>query len=302
MPTALQLKKDIQLNTDLISLLSVIEDIAVAQFHTLDKKKQRFKKLLGAFEEFFSIINFYQLDHPLVKPQNENMAIIMITSDEGFMGGLNNKVINAALVERGKRKAELLIVGSRGGDYLKGLGEKYTSFPGIDLAQRYQQAEQIRDYIMQGVKEDRFGHCILSFARAVSFSVQKIEVEKILPCASIHKEEAAVKKSVQTESKGLRGLKGLLSEHEGILIESSLPELLEYLAGSYIVEKLFLVFEENKLAEFGARANHLEGSCQHLKEEGKKIKLEYLKLAHAMVDRSMRETFSSQILKKKKGK
>ncbi len=302
MATALQLKKDIRLNADLASLLSVIEDIAVSQFHSLDKKKQRFDVLMQAFQGFFSTVNFYQLQHPLVNPKNEDMAIIMISSDEGFMGGLNSKVINAALAKRDRRKAELLIVGTRGAGYLSGLGEKFTLFPGIDLSNRHKQAEHIKDYIMKGVKENRFGHCILSFARSISFSIQKIEVETLLPCSSMREEEDPVQKSAQTEPKSLKGFKRLLFEHEGILIESSLEELLEYLMGSYIVEKLFLVFEENKLSEFGARANHLETSCQHLGEEGKKFRLQYLKLAHAIVDRSMRETFSSQIIKKKKQK
>lgn len=307
MATALQLKKDIQLNTDLTSVLGVIEDIAVSQFHSLDKKKQRFKVLLEAFEEFFSMVNFYRLEHPLVSSQNENMAIVMISSDEGFMGGLNNKVINAALAQRAHRKAELLIVGTKGAGTLKGLGEKCVAFPGVDLSNRYQQAEHIKDHIMKGVKENRFGHCILSYAKPISFSVQRIEVETLLPCSRIYSEEVpdkkADKKGTQKEQERPGGLKGFLAGHDDrVLLESSLEGILEYLVGSYIVEKLFLVFEENKLSEFGARANHLEGSCQYLKDEGKKIKLEYLKLAHAIVDQGMRETFASQILKKRKAK
>ncbi len=302
MATALQLKKDIQLNADLTSVLGVIEDIAVSQFHSLDKKKQRFKVLMEAFEGFFSMVDFYRLEHPLVSSQNENMAIVMISSDEGFMGGLNNKVINAALAQRAHRKAELLIVGTKGADSLKSLGEKCVAFPGVDLSNRYQQAEHIKDHIMKGVKENRFGHCILSYARPVSFSVQRIEVETLLPCSRIYSKDVPDKKGTQGEQERPGRLKGFLAGREGVLMESSPEELLEYLVGFYIVEKLFLVFEENKLSEFGARANHLEGSCQYLKGEGKKIKLQYLKLAHAKVDQGMRETFASQILKKKKAK
>ncbi len=300
MATVLQLKKDIQLNKELTGLLSVIQDIAVSQFHALDKKKQRFEKLMEAFEGFFSMVDFYRLEDPLVRPKNENMAIVMISSDEGFMGGLNSKVINAALAKRGARKAELLIIGGRGGVYLKGLGEEFSPFPGVDLSNRQKQAEGIKDYIMKGVKENRFGHCILSYAKAISFSVQRIETETLLPCSRIFSKEEPDKKVQNLEQAPSKGLKKLLAEHEGILLESSVEELLEYLVGAYIVEKLFLVFEESKLSEFGARANHLESSCQHLEEEGKKIRLEYLKLTHAIVDRSMRETFASQLLKKRK--
>lgn len=302
MPTALQLKKDIQLNADLTSVLGVMEDIAVSQFHSLDKKKQRFKVIMEAFERFFSMINLSGLKHPLIESQNENMAIIMISSDEGFMGGLNNKVINAALARRQNRKAELFIVGTRGADSLKSLGEKCVAFPGVDLSNRYQAAEQIKDQIMQGVKENRFGHCILSYARPISFSVQKIEVETLLPCSRIYSKEVPDKESPPGEQERPAGQKGAPAARESFILESSLEGILEYLVGTYIVERLFLVFEENKLSEFGARANHLEGSCQYLKTQGKKIKLDYIKRVHAKVDQGMRETFASQILKKKNEK
>ncbi len=302
MPTALQLKKDIQLNADLTSVLGVMEDIAASQFYALDKKKQRFKVIMEAFEGFFSMINLFGLKHPLIESQNENMAIIMISSNEGFMGGLNNKVINAALAHRENRKAELFIAGTRGADSLKSLGEKCVAFPGVDMSNRYQLAENIKDHIMKGVKENRFGHCILSYARPVSFSVQKIEVETLLPCSRIYSKEGPDKKGAPGEQEHPAWQKGSPAARESIILESPLEGILEYLVGTYIVERLFLVFEENKLSEFGARANHLEGSCQYLKAQGKKIKLEYVKRVHAKVDQGMRETFASQILKKKNEK
>jgi ATP synthase F1 gamma subunit len=302
MATALQLKKDIQLNLDLTSVLGVMQDIAVSQFHSLDKKKQRFKKIMEAFKEFFSMINLSGQKHPLIESQNENMAIIMISSDEGFMGGLNNKVINAALAYRKNRKAEMFMVGSRGADSLKSLGEKCVAFPGVDMSNRYQLAENIKDHIMKGVKENRFGHCILSYAKPISFSVQKIEVEILLPSSRIYSKDVTDKESKRSEPESPAGQTGPPAPRESFILESPLEGILEYLAGTYIVERLFLVFEENKLSEYGARANHLEGSCQYLKTQGKKIKLDYIKRVHAKVDQGMRETFASQILKKKNEK
>lgn len=302
MATVLQLKKDIVLNKDLTAILSVIQDIAVSQFHSLDKKKQRFDKLLGAFGGFFSLLDLFKIDHPLVRSKSEKVAIIMICSDEGFMGGLNNKVINAAFKERANKEAELIVIGQRGADALKGMGEECVVFPGVDLDSRLKQTQVIRDHIMKGIKEKRFGGCVLSHAIAHSFSVQKIEVETLIPCSQLCKEENVPPSDTSETEENVKGIKALLAEHSGIILESSLDDILEYLVGSYLVEKLFLTFEESKLSEFGARANHLEGSCQHLKDEGKKIRLEYLKLAHAIVDRSMAESFSSQILKKKNKK
>ena len=43
--------------------------------------------------------------------------------------------------------------------------------------------------------------------------------------------------------------------------------MVEYLAGVWVTSKLFEVFEDSKLAEFSARAMHLEGSFQKLEKE-----------------------------------
>ena len=151
---------------------------------------------------------------------------------------------------------------------------------------------------MKGVKEHRFGNCILAYARAISFSVQHIEVETLLPCARIYSKDVPAKKDGSGEPGRPAEEKGAPAGPDSLILESPLAGMLEYLVGTYIVERLFLAFEENKLAEFGARANHLENSCQYLRTQGKKIKLEYIKRVHAKVDQGMRETFASQILKK----
>jgi hypothetical protein len=90
-----------------------------------------------------------------------------------------------------------------------------------------------------------------------------------------------------------------IADARKVTVESSYPDMVEYLAGMWVASKLFEVFEDSKLAEFAARAMHLEDSSQKLTGELKKLKHQCFRAAHELVDKSMRESFSSRKKKKK---
>jgi hypothetical protein len=84
-----------------------------------------------------------------------------------------------------------------------------------------------------------------------------------------------------------------------VTVESSFEDMVEYLAGVWVASKLYEVFEDSKLAEYAARAMHLEDSAQKLGQEHKKLKHQCFRAAHELVDKSMRESFSSRKKKRK---
>jgi hypothetical protein len=85
-----------------------------------------------------------------------------------------------------------------------------------------------------------------------------------------------------------------------VIIESSIQDMVTYLAETWVVSKLFEVFEDSKLAEFSARSMHLEGSMQKLEKEVKRIKHIAFKAAHEKIDKGMRETFAASGKSKRK--
>ncbi len=280
MQSAQKLKKELELNTELTQLLDVLKGIAASQFRQLEKKKERFAKFMDAFEGFFQMIDFSVVEHPFAKG-GEKLGIIMITSDEGFMGGLNTKVINTALGYSGAENAELIIIGERGAGYLKGIGRSFTGFPGIASEGGYEAALNLKTFIMKEGLAGKFSRLLLFYPRPVSFTVQKIEALNILPCSELF----AKREKVITQ--------------ENIIIESSLNNIIEYLVGAWITEKFFEVFEDSKLSEFSARTVHLEESHQVLLQRDRLIRFQYFRSHHEFVDRGMRETFSSQLLRKR---
>ena len=281
MKTVKQLTEELELNEDLTSLMDVLKGIAATEFWILQKKRKRFEEFILAFEGFFRFVDFIDVQHPFVREQGD-LAIIMITSDEGFMGGLNSRVITAALSYPGADNAKLMIVGEQGANYLTARGKRFTGFPGFKSDECYEASMKIKEYIMKEGLEGKFGRLVLFYPKPISFMIQQIEHLEVLPCNRLF----------EKESKKIKNWKD-------VIIESPIDNIIEYLVETWIVQKLFEVFEDSKLAELSARALHLEESYQMLIEQKKGLSHQFFRTRHELVDSEMRDMFSAQIVRKK---
>ncbi|HQP09964.1 MAG TPA: FoF1 ATP synthase subunit gamma [Candidatus Omnitrophota bacterium] len=281
MKTIQHLKEELELNGDLTELMDVLKGIAVSEFWALSKKMGRFARFMREFEGFFAMLDFSSSEHAFAKEQGA-LGIIMVTSNEGFMGGLNSQVINTALHHEGADEAELMIVGEQGAIYLESLGRKFVGFPGVATGECYEAALRLKNYIMEQGRAGRFGRLVFYYPKPLSFMVQKIEELKLLPCTKLFEERPqAIQPKVRP------------------IVESSMNDIVEYLVETWIVQKVFEALEDSKLAEFSARTVHLEESYQILLEQGKGIRHEYFRSHHELVDAGMRDIYSAQIVRKK---
>jgi ATP synthase F1 gamma subunit len=279
--TIKQLKEELGMNVDLTDLMDVLKGIAATEFWILQKKKKRFEDFTKAFEGFFRFIDFIDIQHPFVREQGK-LAIIMITSDEGFMGGLNTRVISAALSYPGADGAQLMIVGEQGASYLSAQGRRFVGFPGFESNECYEASLKVKDYIMKEGLKGNFGRLVLFYPRPVSFMVQKIEQLELLPCNRLFEKESEK-----------------IKDWKNVIVESPVDHVIEYLVETWIVQKLFEVFEDSKLAELSARTLHLEESYQTLVQQKKGLRHQYFQSRHELVDSEMRDMFSAQIVRKK---
>jgi ATP synthase F1 gamma subunit len=293
-----QLRRELRFNAEFLQLIQTLKNIAASQYHMLEREKQRFAEFMEEFTGFFRVVNMVDVDDPLVRASADVLGIVLVTSDSGFMGGLNAGVIQAGLDAQGERPAErvrLVAIGEKGAAKLTEQGAAFQYFPGINPETRYEQAMEIRDYLVKEVLEGRMGHVVLVYPRPISFTQQTIQTIRLLPCADLF--EAA------QSAAGLPGpakAAGFLAASRKVVVESSFKDMVEYLASVWVASKLYEVFEDSKLAEFAARAMHLEESVQKLEKDHKRLKHQCFRAAHEMVDKGMRESFSSRKKKKRK--
>jgi ATP synthase F1 gamma subunit len=296
MPLLSQLRKELRFNTEFLQLIQTLKNIAASQYHVLEREKERFGDFMEEFAGFFRVVDMVDVDAPLVRGTSDALGIVLVTSDSGFMGGLNAGVIEAGYDAQGELpndKVRFIVIGEKGSAKLAEAGRDYKAFRGINPETRLEQAIEIRDYLVQEVSAGRIGKVVIIHPRPVSFTQQVIDTITILPCGELFDRES--QSAISGHMKG----SGLVADARKVVVESSYRDMVEYLAGVWVVSKLYEVFEDSKLAEFSARAMHLEESAQKLEKDHKKVKHQCFRAAHEMVDKSMRESFSSRKKKRK---
>ena len=278
MKTLAALKKDLEFNRGLSSLIEVLKAIAVSQFRTLEQRMKTFEKFLTNIETFFELVDVPGIKHPFLNPSVKTQAVVAVTSDSGLLGSLNMQVINDALVELERIPGKLIVIGERGKLYVRDTKIPFVAFPGIIDEERHGQAMQVRDYLINKVMEGAFGYLRVVYPHPLSFTVQKVRTVTFLPFTP----------TVKPTPKA-----GFVPE---VMLESNLSDILEYLVYLWMGQKLYEIFGFSRLSEFAARFVHLEESAQKLKELDTKTRLEYFRVRHELVDRNMRELFAARLL------
>jgi len=281
MQTLAIIKKDLEFNRGLSSLIEVLKNIAVSQYRSLEQKLKSFDLFMNSVESYFEFVDFSISKHPFLSPVNKNILIVAVTSDSGFLGGLNMQVVSSAVAELEANPGQLVVVGERGKMYVRESGIQFAAFPGITDEGRLFQALQLRDYIYAQVREGKFGFLKVVYPHPESFTVQRIEVVPFLPFLPL-----ARTPQEQTAAQMVKD----------VIFESELDDIIEYLAYLWMGQKIYEIFGLSRLAEFAARYVHLEDSLRRLKEIDSKLKLQYFRVRHEIIDQNMRELFSARLL------
>lgn len=149
MGKANKIKGDLDDITELCMIIQVLKDVADAKFHELATRKDRFARFGESFVEFFRMISLSTVRHPLVSNDNSKTAILGITSEAGFMGDLNSKVIRHILSEKERLPdSTLVIVGRKGVEKLGKIQPGMKTWINIEEAGIYEVAIQIKDYFI----------------------------------------------------------------------------------------------------------------------------------------------------------
>ncbi|MBU1083914.1 MAG: FoF1 ATP synthase subunit gamma [Candidatus Omnitrophota bacterium] len=272
-----KIKKEMEFNKTMGSLLGVIKTIAGMEFHAFKKKMTTFDRFTEVLESAFTMLRRRRIEHPFVEPLVNSTGIIAVTSDTGLLGGLNMQVIRTAVNEYNKNPGKIVVVGKRGEMYLKGYGIPFITFPGIKEDSRQEQAFQLRDYAADQVLRGGFGKVKVVFPYAESFTTQRIKIAEMIPFRKM--ENISDKSPIPAKD---------------IIMESTPDGIVEYLVYLWMGQSMFEILGWSRLAELAARYTHLETSSQKLEEANSKLRIKYHKIRHQLIDRTMCELFSAR--------
>jgi ATP synthase F1 gamma subunit len=279
MKTISELKKDIDFNKNLRFIVEVMKSIAVAHYHMLERKIKVEERFYAVLRDFFSFPHFQSAKHPFVSGGNGPAGIVAITSDMGLLGGLNMKVMAAAFDATQSGPFRLVVVGDKGHAFARDRGFSFVGFPGVKDEERFVQAMALRDFLADQLMTGKMGSLAVFYPEPVSFLVQRIKKYTLVPF------------DIPKAAKGPDA--DHVKESETI-IESGIGSMIEYLVYLWMGQAFYEILGFSRLSELAARYIHLENSSQKIQEVEKKLKLQYFRVRHELIDKSMREIFSSR--------
>ena len=285
------IKKDREFYKNLGVLVEALKGIAISQFQALEKKIVSFEEFMRILDGFFDPLDLISIQHPFVDPHDAPSGIVAVTSDAGLLGGLNHRVMTAAVGNMKDPRSKLIVIGLQGQKIAQGYKIPCKTFTGITDENRYLMAMEIRDYVVNEVLDRHIGTVKVIHPVAISLKIQQVGELNLLPFLEWKKSaSSAVSKEIADQSRPAE------SYGSDILLETLPSDLIEYLTIVGLGQKFFDILQLSRLAELAARTIHLEESSQKVKEIDKKLQLQYFRARHEIIDQQMRELFTARSL------
>jgi len=279
MPTLVKLKQELEFNRGLGDIIDTLKSAALVQFRlfqTKDKPNEAFEKEIeGVFHVIAKLLEF---KHPyFYERKGLSRAIVVVTSDEGFLGELNTLLVNAGLDERSSPRDEIIILGERGAKFLDEMGESFFTFPGIGDEIDFKSIDNLSGYLLKSYRK-KYQLISVVYPEFVSLTTQRVRIIQLLPYQFSDTKQST------------------LTRLDEVIIEPTVNSVLESLVRLYLGYKFFEIFWSSKQSEYAARIMHLESSTSELSFLNQKLAFNYFRQVHAISDKTIREISASRSL------
>lgn len=284
-----QIKKELQYSTDLTDVIEVLKMIASSEFSSLSSKREKTDVIREEVVSCFRLLRSISDKNPFLY---ENKALpkayLMVCSDEGFLGEVNNAIIDVALRPGQKEDIRYIVLGERGKAMLKESGVKFASFPSIENDIPYHNIMDISKYIMDLYRKREIGSLYAIYMKFQSFTNHRTDVIKLLPCDELINYIPVEKIKYTDESSKIKEPEALIEPDEYFV--------LEYLIKLWLESNMHNIFWSSKLSEWSIRVMHLERGADNLKEINKELKHKYFKSLHELNDKIIREICAARMV------
>jgi len=275
-----KLKSNLQFNKNLGDLIEVMKLAATLQFNQFRLKQEPSEDFIRPLDEVLSALFSSGIKNDLLYPKkNLPSLLLLVSSDEGFLGELNFLLVNKLLSARNKEDL-IACSGHQGANYLKEIRVNFSFFDSPGEKIEIQSVAKIRDYLLSQYLGRKVGRIQVVYSRFTNITLQQVELESLLPLS----------RAVSAPPRSLLN----------ILIEPDFKAVIEGWIKCWLDFRLYQIFWSSKLAEFAARVMHLEGSMQELGKINSHLRMEYYKYLHGLSDKSVRELTAARLIGKER--
>jgi ATP synthase F1 gamma subunit len=275
-----RLKSNLQFNKNLGDLVEVMKLAATSQFNQFRQKQEPSVEFIRLLNDVFGVLLSSGINHDLLTPKEGLPSLLLlVSSDEGFLGELNFLLVNKLLNTR-KTRDLIAVTGQQGANYLKEIQVDFTFFDSPGEKIDVQLLGKIRDHLFSQYFNRSVGKVYVVYSRFLNITSQQVELDALLP---LSRRSSATDKPLPN-----------------LLIEPNPDQVIEGWIKAWLDFRLLQIFWSAKLAEFAARIMHLEGSVQELGKLNNNLRMEYFKYLHGLSDRLIRELTAARLIRKER--
>ncbi|MEA3560995.1 MAG: FoF1 ATP synthase subunit gamma, partial [Candidatus Omnitrophota bacterium] len=176
-----KLRNELNFNKEIGGIINVLKGVASSEFYRLQKARKKLDEFGDYLQTFFRMVNIAGARHLFLEDSSLPRALLLITSDIGFLGKLNVAIVNSAL-EQYSGNEKLIIVGKQGAGYIEETGKSFTSFGGITDEVDYKEVETLTNFIVKGFLNKEFGRTVIIYSHFTSFALWRVQNYQLLPC------------------------------------------------------------------------------------------------------------------------
>jgi len=187
-------------------------------------------------------------------PQGKRAAHIIIAADKGLAGGYNSNVMNLAVEHmKGFEESNIFCIGQMARDFLEQRGMQIDiEFTHVIQDPTLYHARQIAETIVELYDQNLLDEVFVVYTRRVTAMEQRPEVVRLLP----------------VREEDFDDVPGLVKEtdHDQILYEPSVTELMDQLIPQYLIGMIYSALVQSFASEQCARMNAMDSATRNANE------------------------------------
>lgn len=277
-----KLKQNMLFSENLADIIDVLKMIASSEFRDLSSRAPKENQVTKELSAAIRLLGG-ETDDTIFSKRNTQLppGVVMVCSDEGFLGEVNNLVV-ATGTKIGGDNGAFVVLGDKGAKLLSDLNIKHTKFASIKDDIDYKTAIELSDYLFDLFFSKKVGSVTIVFMKFMSFVRHQVSSTVFLPYSI---ENSLSREKAETNY--------LPPKERNMIIAPSRRVVLEGIVKLWLREEINNIFWSAKLSEWSSRVMHLEASSRELEDQNKALRFRYFKAVHALNDKNIREVFAA---------
>lgn len=234
--------------------------------------------------------------HRLLKiPETtKKIAVLLMTSNRGLIGGFNNNIINSALGISAVSEIEYITLGKKGRDALRKRGKTISAeFEKKDTAGQVAEISPVARLLVDDFVAGKYDRVVLVYMDFINTLQQKTNIRQLLPLLKEKDpnlgevSEAGSRLSGQDDKKIEEKAEYLFEPGPDLVLENLLPRLIEM--------QIYQALLETNASEHSARMVAMKNASDAAGDLISDLTLEYNKIRQAAITKEISEIVAGRL-------